>query len=239
MGPFDAVSLRTCTASYTPTTSVCPSRAGSDQRTHGDLDHLSLLAAIASTDLLQFPLRVEPGDRPDLLLSPPTGQIGVELTEAISTSQAQVAAMAERDDSSGFRPPTLSGLRPSAVSGRSQGARPRRSTNSRAHGGLCERDWVDAMLHNIGRKTATLLKPGFAEHRRTGSSFTTTAALFPALDEQIATERLNRTQTRSVWSNPFQKVFVLRPRTVWEFEGGPVPIEHRIPAPWLPRLQNE
>ena len=56
------------------------------------------------------------------------------------------------------------------------------------------------------------------------------------LNEQIATERLNPTLTRSVWNNPFHKVFVLRPRTVWEFKDGPIAIEHRIPDLWLPRL---
>ena len=48
------------------------------------------LATIAATDLLHFPLRVEPGERPDLVLFPPTGRIGIELTEAISTDQARV-----------------------------------------------------------------------------------------------------------------------------------------------------
>ena len=46
------------------------------------------LATIAGTDVLQFPVRGEPGDRPDLVLSGPAEKTGIELTEAISTDQA-------------------------------------------------------------------------------------------------------------------------------------------------------
>ena len=61
------------------------------------------LATIAGTDLVHFPLRVEPGNRPDLVLCSPTGRIGIELTEAISTDQARVDATVEREGSSEFR----------------------------------------------------------------------------------------------------------------------------------------
>ena len=53
------------------------------------------LATIAGSELLQFPVHVEPGDRPDLVLSVPAGLIGIELTEAISTDQARVDAMVD------------------------------------------------------------------------------------------------------------------------------------------------
>ena len=198
------------------------------------------LATIAGTDLLHFPLRIESGDRPDLVLSPSTGQIGVELTEAISTNQAQVDAMAERDDSSGFRvlPRYLVSDPPLHRAEIRTLARGDARTLPRM-GDSVERDWVDAMLHNIGRKAATLLKPGFAEHPTIWLLVYDNWQPVSAQDERITTERLNRTLTKSVWSNPFHKVFVLRPRSVWEFKGGPVSIEHRIPGPWLPRLQNE
>lgn len=148
--------------------------------------------------------------------------------------------MVERDDSSGFRflpryrvsDPPLSRAEVRALARGEARTLP-------CMGDSVERDWVDVMLHNIGRRTATLLKPGFTRHPTNWLLVYDNWQPVSALDEQIATERLNRTLTKSVWSNPFRKIFVLRPRTVWEFKGGPAAIEHRIPNPWLPRLRNE
>ena len=123
------------------------------------------LATIAGTDQLHFPLRVEPGDRPDLVLSLPTGRIGIELIEAVSTDQARVDAMVERDDSSGLRhiPRYRISDPPQSQAEIRALARGEARTLPRM-GDSVERDWVDAMLHIIQGKRAAFLKPGFAEY---------------------------------------------------------------------------
>ena len=198
------------------------------------------LATIAGTDLLEFPLRVEPGDRPDLVLSLPTGRIGIELTEAISTDQARVDAAVERERSCDFR--FIPRYRISDLP-RSQAeigalARGQARTLPRM-GDSVERDWVEAMVHIIRRKATTCLKPGFAHHPANWLVVYDNWEPVSALNEQVATERLNRMLSGSDWSNPFRAVFVQRPRTVWEFNGGPTAIERRIPDAWLPRWPNE
>ena len=106
-------------------------------------------------------------------------------------------------------------------------------------GDSVERDWVEAMLHIVCRKAATFHKPGFTEHPTNWLIVYDNWKPVSALDEQVATERLNRKLFGCDRSNPFHKVFVQRPRTVWEFNGGPAAIEHRIPGAWVPRWQNE
>ena len=198
------------------------------------------LATIAGTDQLHFPLRVEPGDRPDLVLSLPTGRIGIELIEAVSTDQARVDAMVERDDSSGLRhiPRYRISDPPQSQAEIRALARGEARTLPRM-GDSVERDWVDAMLHIIEGKRAAFLKPGFAEYPTNWLLVYDNWQPVSALEEEVATERLNRELSKRDWSNPFQKIFVLRPRTVWEVNGGPGAIEHRIPGPWLPRLHKE
>ena len=123
------------------------------------------LATIARTSLLQYPVRVEHGDRPDLVLSMPAGRIGVEIVEAISTDQAKVDAVVKRDGSSGFRP--LPRYRASDT------PRSRAEIRALARGDFqmlprmgesVERDWVEAMLYVVARKAANFHKPGFARH---------------------------------------------------------------------------
>ena len=43
-------------------------------------------------NLLQFPLRVEHEDRPDLVLTMPPGQTGIEIIEAVHCDKAKVDA---------------------------------------------------------------------------------------------------------------------------------------------------
>ena len=95
------------------------------------------------------------------------------------------------------------------------------------------------MLHMVRRKAAAFLKPGFAIHPTNWLLVYDNWQPVSALRDEVATERLNRKLLGSDGSNPFHKVFIQRPRTVWEFNGGAIAIEHRIPGALLARWQNE
>ena len=241
MDPFDAVSPAHVHRKLRANDFRMPRRTQGRSTSHTETwVTCRFLATIADTDLLQFPLRVEPGDRPDLVLSLPTGRIGIELTEAISTDQARVDAMIEREGPSDFR--FLPRYRVSDPP-RSQaeiGALARGETRTPPlMGESVEDDWVEAMEHIVGRKATTFHKPGFAEYLTNWLLVYDNWQPVSALRDGVATERLNRKLFGSDGSNPFHKVFIQRPRTVWEFNGGAIAIEHRIPGAWLARWQNE
>lgn len=192
------------------------------------------LATIAGADLLQFPARVEPGDRPDVVLSGSAEQIGVELTEAISTDQAKVDAMVEREGTSDLR--VIPRYRPSDPPRSKSEIRVLARGKSKVlprMGDSVECDWVEAMLQIIARKAVVFLKPGFAQYPRNWLVVYDNWKPVAALDEQLAVPRLDEKLSGSGWRYPFCKVFVQRPRMIWEFCDGSLPIGHSIPDSWL------
>ena len=194
------------------------------------------LATIAGTDLLHFPVRVEPGDRPDLVLFQPTGRIGIELTEAISTDQAKVDAMVEREGAPDFRfIPRYRVSDPPRSQSEIQGFARGESQILPRMGDSVERDWVEAMLHIVARKSVVFFKPGFAQHPTNWLLVYDNWQPVAGLDEQLATARLDRKLWGSGWNFPFQKIFVQRPRTIWQFSDGSAPFGHCIPESWLDR----
>ena len=194
------------------------------------------LATIAGTDLLQFPVRVEPGDRPDLVLCGPAGMIGIELTEAISTNQARVDAMVEREGKSDFRPipryrtsdPTRSQAEIRALARGESQILPRM-------GDSVERDWVEAMLQIVARKAVAFFKPGFSHHQANWLLIYDNWQPVAGLNEQLAAARLDQKLSGSGWCYPFCMVFVQRPRMIWQLSHDSCPIGHCIPESWLDR----
>lgn len=194
------------------------------------------LATVAGTDLLQYPVRVEPGDRPDLVLSGPAGLIGIELTEAISTDQAKVDAMVEREGRSDFRPIPRYRI-PDPTRSRSEIRALARGQSQILPwmGDSVERDWVEAMLHIVARKAVAFFKPGFVHHPANWLLMYDNWQPVAGLNEQLATARLYRKLSGTGWNYPFCKVFVQRPRMIWQFCNGSHPIGHRIPEFWRDR----
>ena len=195
------------------------------------------LAALARADLLCFPLNVEPGDRPDLVLTMPSGRTGIEITEAVPEDKARVDAYAEHEEIDAFRfvpryrvgDPRRSKAEIDAIA--------RGQTRNHPHmGDSIERDWVEAMLHFVERKTASFMKPGFQQHPSNWLLIYDNWS--PAPHESIATERLEQQIFRRSPDNPFSRVFVQRPRSVWEYRVGAQVQKHPIPEAWLPRLTD-
>lgn len=103
-------------------------------------------------------------------------------------------------------------------------------------GDSIERDWVDAMLHFMERKTASFMKPGFERHPNNWLLIYDNWS--PKPDEPVATERLDRLIFRHDRTNPFCRVFVQRPRNIWEYRAGAPALKHPIPEAWLTRLTD-
>ena len=195
------------------------------------------LATLARANLLCFPLNAEPGDRPDLVLTMPSGRTGIEITEAVPEDKARVDAYSEHGGIDDFR-----------FIPRYRVGDPRRSqaeiekiargqTRDLPHmGDSIERDWVEAMLHFIGRKAASFMKPGFARYPSNWLLIYDNWS--PAPDETVATERLDQQIFRHNPTSPFSKVFVQRPRNIWEYRAGAPVLKHPIPEAWLARLTD-
>ena len=98
-------------------------------------------------------------------------------------------------------------------------------------GDSIERDWVEAMLHFIGRKAESFMKPGFAKYP--SNWLLVYDNWSGALDERGARERLDRYVFGHGPKDPFCKVFVLRPHSLLEFAPSAAVVKHPIPEDWL------
>ena len=103
-------------------------------------------------------------------------------------------------------------------------------------GDSVERDWVEAMLHIIDRKVAVFFKPGFAQHPTNWLLVYDNWKPVAGLDEQLAAARLDEELSGTGWRYPFCKIFIQRPRMIWQFCDCSRRFGHRIPESWLDRF---
>lgn len=194
------------------------------------------LATICRANLLEFPLRVEPGDRPDLVLTMPSGQTGIEITEAVPRDKARVDAYSRHKRIDGFRfippyrvtdPPRSQADIEKIARGQTQG--PPQMGDSNVCG------WVEAMLHFVSRKAVKFTKPGFATYSNNCLLIWDNWSGVSSRDERVATERLARQVFERDRRTPFDRVFVHRPGNIWEFSvniNSAVAVKHAIPETW-------
>lgn len=177
------------------------------------------LMVVAESDLLEYPLCVEPGDRPDLVLSSQSGKTGIEITEAVSQVGAWVDAHAEREGISGTRfiPPHYVNEERSKeeIDDIARGMDP--SQKLPHMGDQIEQNWIEAMMHRVKCKAKKFTSPGFSEPYRNWLLIYDNWS--PAVHgyHDVATPLAQGLYNRE-WRNPFEKVFILRGgHTVWEF----------------------
>ena len=171
------------------------------------------------------------GDRPDIVLSSPSGRTGIEITEAVSETEAGVDALSQHEGIiMDFRyvPPYRAG-------------EPRRSADQKRDiatgrhpklphmGDSIECNWAEAMVYFTRRKAKKLTHPGFAKHRRNWLLIHDDWSPAPALDDHDLMKRLEGKLFSHDWKNPFDRVFILRLPNVWEFSSRTDAVKHVIP----------
>ena len=189
------------------------------------------LAAISQTHLLDYPLGVIPGDRPDLILALPSGRTGIEITEAVSQDKARVDAFSESEGIADFRsvPHYRAGENLRSKQEIEDIARGRVPTYPRM-GDSIERDWVEAMVFFTRRKADKFTRPGFEKHDRNWLLVYDNWSPVASLDDHAAADAFDQQLCNADWPNPFATVFILRTRDiVWEFSRSAAPVEHQVP----------
>ena len=191
------------------------------------------LATAGDKRLLEFPLRVEPRDSPDLVVTMPSGRIGIEITEAVPNDERRVIDYSESMglDNCRIVPPYRV----------DDPLRSRAEVEKIAKGdGPClpqmgdsiERNCNEAILHRIVKKVEDFAKPGFTKHPRNWLLVHDNWS--PAItEEQMAMERLDQHILLRGSKNPFSTVFVLLSGSLLEFARCAVAVKHPIPNEWL------
>ena len=192
------------------------------------------LAALSETNLLDYLLHVEHGDRPDLVLSLPSGCIGIEMAEAVPETEAGVEALSQCEG-------ITTDLRfvPSYRAGEPRRSADQKRDISRGRGpkhphmgDSIECNWAEAMVYFTRRKAEKFAHPDFTKHQRNWLLVHDNWSPVSGLDEHDVMKRLEGNLFNHGWKNPFDRVFILRPREIWEFSSGTDAVKHAIPASW-------
>ena len=186
------------------------------------------LAAVSESGLLDYPLTVTPGDRPDLVLSSAPGRTGIEITEAVPTDKARVDAFSEREGITDFRFVPSYRVREKRRSMQEIEDIARGRVPTYPHmGDSIERDWVEAMLYFAERKAERFARPGFAKHDRNWLLVYDNWSPAAGRNDRAAMTDLDQQLFNSDRPNPYDRIFILRSRNVvWEFSRGAVAATH-------------
>lgn len=124
-----------------------------------------LLSTLAAHDLLEYPISVKHRDKPDALLESQGAQIGIEVTEAITSEYAAFCALRDREfpgkwiDPGYFRP----GAGPFTPDQMRELLAQERLTSDGWVGETPEREWAQFMRGAILGKLEKLKKQGYAK----------------------------------------------------------------------------
>lgn len=178
------------------------------------------LATYATTDLLTYPLKVVPRDRPDVLVTLASATRGIEITEAVPTDWAKIGALYEHRDYENLM------HTPRFVPG--EAPRPATELNRIAcgddpgpawAGDSPEREWASAMHYFVRQKVEKLSKPGFGRYDQDWLLIYDNWPV-PAINEALAASYLSEQLASSSPTIPFHAVFVECYRHFWHFQDG-------------------
>lgn len=192
------------------------------------------LAAVSGAGLLGYPVRVETGERPDLLVTTPFGATGVEITVAVPEDSVRVDAFSEDEGIDGFRyvPPYRVGDFPRSQSEIEKIARGQ--IRPLPHmGNSIERNWVDGIFDRVEHKVERFGKQGFAKYRNNWLVIYDNWSPAPWLDDNVAIECLGRRIFDLAQRNPFCKVFLQGSHHIREFARETEILRHPLPDDWV------
>lgn len=123
------------------------------------------LLATISAARLTFPLTVTHSDKPDFVLSMPSGTVGIEHTEAVPENVARGEFLREK----GLGPEVYFTLRATPGEPRKSAAELREEIEADEPGSgwagdSAEREWATAMAHFVIKKISKATAPDFARH---------------------------------------------------------------------------
>ena len=127
-----------------------------------------LLATLAETDCLTYPLSVSHQDRPDILIQLENSMIGVEITEAISQQYAEYCALAEREFPDVFLEPAHFrwGSPKLTVKQMRKLLRQSQLNSGGWEGNRPEQEWAEFILSAIQMKLQKLAHPDFTKFEK-------------------------------------------------------------------------
>lgn len=175
-----------------------------------------LLSAIATTDLLDYPLIFKHRDKPDFSLSMNAETLGIEHTEAVPENHAHRTALREKGHgpSTYFEPP-------SRIGERKKSRRELLTEIECNHpgspwmGDSVEREWAEAMHHFAMNKAQIALSPGFDRFPRQWLLIYDNWPV-PAVDVEDAGNHLHTLLAAESIFECFEKVFIMTERVFCE-----------------------
>ena len=192
------------------------------------------LAAMSGSGRLEFPLEVEVGERPDLVLTTPSGRVGIEITEAVPPDRVRVDVCSEDEEIDDFRY-----IPPYRVS---DSRRSKSEIGKLARGEIrplpqmedsIRRNWVEAVIDRVERKVESFGKQDFRKYPDNWLLIydNWSPALLP--DDDVAVECIGRRLFDLSGRNPFCRVFLQEERLVREFSQEGEILKHPIPYDWF------
>lgn len=179
------------------------------------------LSTYSENDLLGFPLEVTKRERPDFLLSLPSRQVGIEITEAVPPDWAWADARREKLNYDNliflhrFRPDELQRSKKeidSIARGESRG--------DAWEGDSPEREWAHVMFHFAHSKAVSFAKPGYKQYDYNWLLIYDNWPL-PAVDVSKAASYLSQQIDSFDMPLPFDCIFVECEHSIWQFGNSP------------------
>lgn len=188
-----------------------------------------IIQALVSTTLLEFPLELEPNDRPDLILQMPSGAVGIEITEIVPPVYAQAVAIRNQYYKGAIVDRSLFGwgasFTPKQIHDHFSN-QPQFLTGNGWSGDQVEQEWARATESAVVRKLERLNAPGFNVLPRNWlAAYASSPG--PALDHEHAAGLVSL-QPPAAGPHCFEKVFVLSGERLVIF-GGRTPRVELVP----------